>query len=68
VSFSLKGFRPPGPSGGECGAKPAWKPSMDRCGCAYKISLRSVQGFGFPSALHIPTDKEAFICTPIYTY
>jgi len=27
-----------------------------------------VQGFGFPLALHIPTDRQTNICTPIFIY
>jgi len=46
------------------GVKTAPKSSLDRCGCSCKIS-RSLQGFGFPKALHIPTDKETYVCLPI---
>jgi len=42
--------------------KPVPKPSLERCRSVYKISSRSVQGFGFPLALHIPTDKQTNIC------
>jgi len=55
-AFSVLG--PPGPRGEGAGVKPVPKPSLDRKGCACKISSRSVQGFGFPLALHIPTDGQ----------
>jgi len=48
----------PQAQGGGGGVKPAPKPSLDWWGCARKISSRSVQGFGFPLALHIPTDRQ----------
>jgi len=59
---------PPGPGGGRAGIKPAPKPFLDRLGCVCKISSRSVQGFGFPLALHIPTDRQTNICMPIFIY
>jgi len=40
------------------GVKPAPKPSLDRWGWVCKISSRSMQEFGFPFALHIPTDGQ----------
>jgi len=43
------------------GIKPAPKPYLDRWGYVSKISSRSMQGFGFPLALHIPTDKQASV-------
>jgi len=52
------GFKPQGPGGEGAGVKPGPKPSLDRWGCVWKISSRSVQGVGFPLALHIPTDKH----------
>jgi len=64
-AFSVLG--PPG-LGGEGGGQTCTKPSLDRWGCACKISSRLVQGFGFPLALHIPTDKQTNICTPNFTY
>jgi len=42
--------------------------TLDRWGCVCKISSRLVQGFGFPLALHIPTDRQTNICMPIYIY
>jgi len=66
VSFSFKGFKPPRPKGEGEGVKPAPKPSLDRWGCAWKISSRSDQGVGFPLVLHIPTDRQTNICTPIF--
>jgi len=56
LAFSVLG--PPRPEGEGEGVKPVPKPSLDRWGCACKISSRSVQGFGFPLALHIPTDRQ----------
>jgi len=51
------------------GVKPAPKPSLDRLWCECKISSRSVQGFGFQLALHIPTDsKQTSVYTPIFIY
>jgi len=50
------------------GAKPAPKPSLDSWGCACKISLRSVQGFGFLFALHIPTDRQTNKCLYAHLY
>jgi len=46
-------------------AERAWvntspKPSFNRWGCACKILSRSVQGFGFPLALHI-TNQHIYI-------
>jgi len=55
---------PPGPEGG--GVKPGPKPSLDRWGCACKISSRSVQGFGFPLALQVPTDKQTSVRPFLY--
>jgi len=52
-----------GPGGG---VKPASKPSLDRRGC--KISSRLVQGFRFPLALHISTDKQTDKQTPVCTF
>jgi len=49
---------PRGPGGEGAGIKPGPKPSSDRWGCVCKISSRLVQGFGFPLALHIPTDGQ----------
>jgi len=50
---------PPGPGmGGGGRVKHALKPSLDRKECVSKISSRSVQGVGFPLALHIPTDGQ----------
>jgi len=57
---------PPGPGGEGAGIKPGPKLSLDRWGCVCKISTRSVRGFGFPFALHVPTDEQANICTPIF--
>jgi len=55
----LLGFQvPPGPDVGEVGAKPAPKPTLNRLGFTCKISSGSVQGFGFPLALNLPTDKQ----------
>jgi len=61
---------PPDPDGGGGRVKPALKPSLDRWGCVCKISSRSIQGFGFPSALHIPTesDRQTNIFTPIFIW
>jgi len=39
---------------------------LDRWGCACKISSRLVKGFGFPLALHIPTDKQTSVRPFIY--
>jgi len=64
------GFRvssSPGPGGEWAGFKPGLKPSLDRWGCACKISPRSVQGFGFPLALHIPTDRQTNKQTSVRT-
>jgi len=66
VFFSFYGFKPPGPKGEGAGIKPALKSSLDRWGCAWKISSRSVQGFGFPLALHIPTDKQTSVHPFLY--
>jgi len=49
---------PQGPEGEGVGVKPEPKPSLDRWGCVCKIPSGSVQGFGFPLALHIPTDRQ----------
>jgi len=58
-ALQLLGFQAPQAQMGEgTGDKPAPKPYLDWWGCVYKILLRSVQGFGFPSALHIPTDRQ----------
>jgi len=57
---------PPGPGGEGAEVKPGPKPSLDRWRCVCKISPRSVKGFGFPLALHIWTDGQTNICTPIY--
>jgi len=43
------------------GVKLAPKPSLGTWGCACKISSRSL-------ALHIPTDEQTNICTPIFIY
>jgi len=40
------------------GVKPAPRPSFDRKGCECKVPSRSVQGFGFPLVLYIPTDRQ----------
>jgi len=59
VFFSFLRFQAPQAQiGEEAGVKPAPKPSLDSWRYACKISARSVQGFGFPLALHIPTDKQ----------
>jgi len=62
-SYRVSG--PPSPGGGGGRTQTCTK---DRWGCACKISLRLVQGFGFPLALHIPTDIQTNICMPIYIY
>jgi len=49
---------PPRPQGAWGGGQTCTKPSLDRWGCAYKISSRLVQGVGFPLALHIPTYRQ----------
>jgi len=55
-AFRVSSPRSPGGEG--AGIKPGPKPSLERWECVCKTSLRSVQGFGFPLALHIPTDKQ----------
>jgi len=55
-AFSILG--PPGPGGAGAGVKPVPKHSLDRWGSVCKISSRSVQGFGIPLALHIPTNRQ----------
>jgi len=62
-AFSILG--PPGPGGKGGGGQTIPKPFLDRWGCACKMLPRSLQGFGFPLALHIPTDKQTNICMPI---
>jgi len=53
-------FRVSGPSGsgGRARVKAEPKPFW---GGVCKILSRSVQGFGFPLALRIPTDKETYM-------
>jgi len=41
---------------------------LDRLGCVFEISSRSVQGFGFQLALHIPTDKQTSVRPFLYIY
>jgi len=55
-AFSILGSS--GPGGEGVGVKSGPKLSLDRWGCVCKISSRTVQGFGFPLALHIPTDTQ----------
>jgi len=67
----LQYFRALGPGVEAAGVKTSPKPSFDRWGCTYKILSRSMQGFGFPLALHIPTDRQTDKQTsvrPIYLY
>jgi len=47
-----------GPAGGRGRGQTCTK--QDRWGCGRKISLNSVQGFGFPLTLHKPTDTETY--------
>jgi len=68
VSFSFSVLGPLNPGGGAVGFKRAPKPSLDRWGCACKISSRSMQGFGFPLALHTPTDRQTSVCPFLYRY
>jgi len=63
-AFSILG--PLGPGGEGVGVKSGPKPSLDRWGCACKISSRLVQEFGFPLALNIPTDKQTSVCPFLY--
>jgi len=58
--------RPWGPGVEGAGVKPGPKPSLDRWGSVCKISSRSVQGFGFPLALHIPTDRQTSVHPFLY--
>jgi len=48
------------------GIKHAPKPSLYRWGWACKILSRSVQGFGFPLALHMPTDEHLYAYFYVY--
>jgi len=57
-SSAFRVLCPPGQKGEGPGVKPAPKPYLDRWGCACKTWSRSVHGFGFPLALHIPTDRQ----------
>jgi len=57
-SSAYRVLGPPGPRDEGAGVKPAPKPSLDRWGCVCKISLRSVQGFGFLLPLHTPADRQ----------
>jgi len=67
--LQLIGFQAPQAQVGEgVGVKPAPKLSLDRWGCVCKISSRSVQGFGFPLALHIPTDRQTYRQTSKHLY
>jgi len=59
---------PPGPGWEGAGVKLVPKPSLDRWGCVCTISSRLGQGFGFPLALHVPTDKQTSVCPILYYY
>jgi len=61
-------FRPPRTRGERVGVKPATKPSLDRCGCACKVSSRSLPEFGFPLALQIPTNRQIKFCALIFIF
>jgi len=65
-AFRVSGPPPPGLGGEGAGVKTSPKPSFHRWGCAWKISSRSVQGFGFPLVLLIPTDRQTN--KHLYTY
>jgi len=60
--LQLKGFQAHQAQSG----KPAPKPSLDRCGCSCKISLRSRQGLKLPLAFHIPTDRQTSVRPLLY--
>jgi len=65
------GFQAPQAQGWEGGGvKPALKLSFARWECECKISSRSVQGFGIPLPLHIPTDGQTdkHLCAHFYIY
>jgi len=68
-AFRISG-PPQDPMEAGTGIKHVPKPSLDRWGCACKILSRLVQGFGFPLALHIPTDgqtnKQTSVCPVSY--
>jgi len=67
--MSTSAFQTPQAQMGEgAGVKLAPKPSLNRWGFVYRISLWSWQGCGFPLVLHIPTDRQTNICMPIFTY
>jgi len=59
---------PPGTGGGGGGGQTSTKILLGQVWMCVKISSRSVQGFGFPLALHIPTDRQTNKCTPIFVY
>jgi len=60
-------FRPSGPDGrGGRGQTYTKTFFADSWGCGYKILLISVQGFRFPLALHIPTDKQTSVRPFLY--
>jgi len=67
VSFSFLEFQAPGPGGGS-EYQTCTKTFLGQVGVCMQISSGLVLGFGFPLALHITTDKETFICTPIFIY
>jgi len=50
------------------GVKPVPKIFLDRWGCVCKIASRSVQGFGFPLPLHVPTDKQTSVHPFLYLF
>jgi len=66
-SFRGSGSLGPGGRGQGAEVKPAPKPSLNMWGCECNISSRSVQGFGFPLTLHIPTEVQTNICIPTFT-
>jgi len=63
-AFRVSG--PPGPDGG--GGQTCTKTFLGHVGMCVQNSSRLVQGFGFPFDLHIPTERQTNICTPIFIY
>jgi len=63
-------FRVSGPQaeGGGGGDQNCTKSLLGEVGMCVQNFIKISVGFGFPLALHIPTDKETYIFTPIYVH
>jgi len=54
-AFKVSG--PPGPGGGQGGGQTGTKTFLGQVGMCVQNFIKISEGFGFPLALHMPTDR-----------